>query len=66
MTDAVLTIVLIVIYILTYFKEDNGIMQVTRIYLKLPFLVLFWIHYIEAKQKITQMNSVWPKEALTP
>jgi hypothetical protein len=63
-TDVILNIILIGLY-LGIGDNDNGVAQITRAYLKIPFIVMFWCHYYEVKQKLNQMNLVYPKTAQT-
>jgi len=49
--DVILNVILIVLF-LGIGDKDNGVSQITRAYLKLPFVVMFWCHYYEVKQKL--------------
>tara|TARA_B110000285_G_scaffold234116_1_gene309942 strand:+ start:733 stop:921 length:189 start_codon:yes stop_codon:yes gene_type:complete len=50
-TDVFLNIILLALF-LGIGDKDNGVSQITRAYLKLPFVVMFWCHYYEVKQKL--------------
>jgi hypothetical protein len=49
--DVILNFTLIGLY-LGIGEKDNGVSQITRAYLKIPFIVMFWCHYYEVKHKL--------------